>query len=103
MKHIEINGVNYKLKKTIRSLFVYERVFGRTMTIASTEDTFMYLWSTIKANNEDAPSYEEFLDWIDEAPGSRSQLIIQLMGEMASEDEDMHKADDSKKKAKVVK
>lgn len=103
MKHIEINGVNYKLKKTIRSLFVYERVFGRTMTISSTEDTFMYLWSTIKANNEDAPSYEEFIDWIDEAPSVRSQLIIQLMGEMASEDEEMHKADDCKKKAKVVK
>ena len=103
MKHIEINGVNYKLKKTIRSLFVYERVFGRTMTISSTEDTFMYLWATIKANNEDALSYDEFLDWIDEAPSVRSQLIIKLMGEMASEDEEMHKADDGKKKAKVVK
>ena len=63
----------------------------------------MYLWSTIKANNEDAHSYEEFLDWIDEAPSVRSQLIIQLMGEMESEDEEMHKADDGKKKAKVVK
>ena len=63
----------------------------------------MYLWSTIKANNEDAPSYEEFLDWIDDEPSARSQLIIQLMGEMASEDEEMHKADDGKKKAKIVK
>lgn len=62
----------------------------------------MYLWATIKANNEDAPSYEEFLDWIDEYPSVRSQLIIQLMGEMASEDDEMHK-DDGKKKAKVVK
>lgn len=62
----------------------------------------MYLWATIKANNEDAPSYEEFLDWIDESPSVRSQLIIQLMGEMASEDDEMHK-DDGKKKAKVVK
>lgn len=103
MKHIEINGVTYKLKKTIRSLFVYERVFRRTMTIASTEETFMYLWSTIKANNEDAPSYDEFLDWVDEAPSVRSQLIIQLMGDMTSEDEEMHKADDNKKKANVVK
>lgn len=103
MKTINIDGKEYKIKRTIRSLFVYERVFGRTMTISSTEDTFMYLWSTIKANNEDAPSYEEFLDWIDEAPSVRSQLIIQLMGEMASEDEEMHKSDDGKKKAKVVK
>lgn len=63
----------------------------------------MYLWSTIKANNEDAPSYEEFIDWIDDAPSARSQLIIKLMGEMASEDEEMHKADDGKKKAKMVK
>lgn len=62
----------------------------------------MYLWATIKANNEDAPSYEEFLDWIDDAPSVRSQLIIQLMGEMASEDEEMHNGD-GKKKAKVVK
>lgn len=103
MKTINIDGKEYKIKRTIRSLFVYERVFGRTMTISSTEDTFMYLWSAIKANNEDAPSYEEFLDWIDEAPSARSQLIIQLMGEMASEDEEMHKADDGKKKAKMVK
>ena len=103
MKTINIDGKEYKIKRTIRSLFVYERVFGRTMTISSTEDTFMYLWSTIKANNEDAPSYEEFLDWIDEAPSARSQLIIQLMGEMASEDDEMHKADDGKKKAKIVK
>lgn len=103
MKTINIDGKEYKIKRTIRSLFVYERVFGRTMTISSTEDTFMYLWSTIKANNEDSPSYEEFLDWIDEAPSARSQLIIQLMGEMASEDEEMHKADDGKKKAKMVK
>ena len=63
----------------------------------------MYLWSTIKATNEDAPSYEEFLDWIDDSPSVRSQLIIQLMGEMASEDEEMHKADDGKKKAKEKK
>ena len=103
MKTINIDGKDYKIKRTIRSLFVYERVFGRTMTISSTEDTFMYLWSTIKANNEDVPSYEEFLDWIDESPSVRSQLIIQLMGEMASEDEEMHKADDGKKKAKMVK
>ena len=63
----------------------------------------MYLWSTIKENNEDDQQYEEILDWIDEAPSARSQLIIKLMGEMASEDEEMQKADNEKKKAKVVK
>lgn len=98
MKTINIDGKDYKIKRTIRSLFVYERVFGKTMSIATTEDTFQYLWATIKANNEDAPTYEAFIDWVDESPFERNALIIDTMSELALEYAEMSGEGDDKKK-----
>ncbi len=58
MKEIEINGKNYKLKYTIRSLFIWEQITGKSFKIENMLDNYIFFYSMILANNPD-----EILDW----------------------------------------
>lgn len=67
MNTIKINGQDYKVKYTIRALFMYERLYGKTFEMNSTEDSFHFFFAMIKANNPEATiTWDEFLDAIDE-------------------------------------
>ena len=60
MKEIEINGKNYKLKYTIRSLFIWEQITGKSFKIEKMLDNYLFFYSMILANNPD-----EILEWDD--------------------------------------
>ena len=60
MKEIEINGKNYKLKYTIRSLFIWEQITGKPFKIENMLDNYLFFYSMIFANNPD-----EILAWDD--------------------------------------
>ena len=60
MKEIEINGKNYKLKYTIRSLFIWEQITGKSFKIEKMLDNYLFFYSIILANNPD-----EILEWDD--------------------------------------
>lgn len=60
MKEIEINGKNYKLKYTIRSLFIWEQITGKSFKIENMLDNYLFFYSIILANNPD-----EILEWDD--------------------------------------
>lgn len=60
MKEIEINGKNYKLKYTVRSLFIFEQITGKSFKIENLLDNYLFFYSMILANNKD-----DILDWDD--------------------------------------
>lgn len=69
MKEIEINGKNYKLKYTVRSLFIFEQITGKSFKIESLLDNYLFFYSMILANNrEDVLDWDTFINAMDEDP-----------------------------------
>ena len=69
MKEIEINGKNYKLKYTIRSLFIWEQITGKSFKIENMLDNYIFFYSMILANNPDETlDWDTFLDALDADP-----------------------------------
>lgn len=69
MKEIEINGKNYKLKYTIRSLFIWEQITGKPFKIENMLDNYLFFYSMILANNrDDILSWDDYINAMDEDP-----------------------------------
>ena len=69
MKEIEINGKNYKLKYTIRSLFIWEQITGKSFKIENMLDNYLFFYSMILANNPDEIlAWDDYLNAMDEDP-----------------------------------
>ncbi len=69
MKEIEINGKNYKLKYTIRSLFIWEQITGKSFKIENLLDNYIFFYSMILANNpNEILDWDTFLDALDADP-----------------------------------
>lgn len=72
---ITINNKEYKLKYTIRALFIFERISGKPFEIHTTLDNYLFFYSMILANNPDATlEWDEFLDAMDNDTTLISQL-----------------------------
>ena len=68
---IEIKGKEYKIKYTIRALFIFEQITGKPFRIENLLDNYIFLYSMILANNQDAEdliSWDEFIDALDSDP-----------------------------------
>lgn len=66
---VKINGEEYKVKNTIRALFVFEQIAGKPFAIEGSLDNFLFLYSVILANNPDKMiSWETFIDAMDSDP-----------------------------------
>lgn len=66
---IKINGEDLRVKQTIRGLFIWEQIAGRSFEIKSTLDNYLYYYALILANNPDtALSWDDFIDAIDNDP-----------------------------------
>lgn len=69
MKTISINGKDYKVKYTIRALFIFEQITGKAFKLETMLDSYIFYYSMILANNKDQVlQWEEFLDALDENP-----------------------------------
>jgi hypothetical protein len=63
---ITINGKKYKVKYTIRALFIFERITNKAFKIETLLDNYLFFYSMILANNkENVLDWEEFLDALD--------------------------------------
>lgn len=72
---ITINGTDYKVKYTIRALFIYEQITGKPFEIKSLLDNYIFFYSLILANNPDnVLDWDIFLDALD----SDKKLMEQL-------------------------
>ena len=69
MKTISINGKDYRVKYTIRALFIFEQITGKAFKLETMLDSYIFYYSMILANNKDQVlQWDEFLDALDENP-----------------------------------
>ena len=105
MKTITINGVDYKVKYTIRALFLMEQITGKPFQIKTLLDNYLFFYCMILANNMDK---EKILDWNDflDALDSDKELMKQLTdiqieeqkkNELLADDKDKEGKDSKKK------
>ena len=75
MKTIEINGTEYNIKYTIRALFIFEQISGKSFKLDTLLDNYLLFYSMLLACNKDnVLSWDDFIDAIDNDP----QLLVKL-------------------------
>ncbi len=74
MNTIKINGIDYKIKYTIRALFIFEQITGKAFKIETLLDNYIFFYAMILANNEDVLDWNDFLDALDEDPTLFAQM-----------------------------
>ena len=67
---VKIQGKEYEVKVSLRTLFLYEKLSGNNgFETRTTEDNFMLLYAAIVANNKGCElTYDDFIDACDEDP-----------------------------------
>ena len=64
--NITINGKEYKVKYTIRALFIFEQITKRAFEISTILDNYLFFYCMILANNPDTTlDWDEFIDAMD--------------------------------------
>lgn len=73
--NITINGKEFKLKYTIRALFIFEQISGKPFEVNTTLDNTLFFYSMLLANNPDTTlEWDEFIEALD----NDSTLLLQL-------------------------
>lgn len=66
---ITIQNRDYKLKYTLRALFIYEQVTGKVFEMKTITDEYLFFYCLLAANNPDIPlTFDELIDELDEDP-----------------------------------
>lgn len=66
METVTINGKEFKVKYTLRSMFIFEQIKGCAFQITTYMDNILFLYCIILASNKDIElTFDEFLDAID--------------------------------------
>ena len=66
---IKINNIEYKLKYTLRALFIYERITGKSFKFEGLYSEYLLFFSILVANNENFEiTFDEFINICDEDP-----------------------------------
>lgn len=101
VKTITINGKEYRVKQTIRAIFIWEQITGRVFEIQSSLDNMVYLFALLMASNEDFDlSWDQFIDAVDANPllaGEIQTLINEQIAETARLFPSKEEADGKKK------
>lgn len=72
---VTINGVDYKIKYTIRALFIMEQITGKPFQVTTLLDNYIFFYSMILANNPDnILNWNDFIDALDNDPNLFKQL-----------------------------
>jgi hypothetical protein len=75
VKTITINGTEYKVKYTIRALFLFEQITGKAFSISTLLDNYLFFYCMILANNQDASlEWDAFLNALDENPALFAEM-----------------------------
>ena len=74
MKKITINGKDYKIKYTLRALFIFEQITKKPFEMKTLLDNYVFLYSIILANNDNILEWNEFIDALDSDPTIFQQI-----------------------------
>lgn len=94
MTTIKINGEEYKVKYTLRALFIFEQITGKPFQIVTLTDNYLFFLSMILANNPDCKlDWDSFIEAIDNDPDLAVQLSKVI--ESYQKKEDLFDSEDS--------
>ena len=82
-----IKGQDYKLKYTLRALFIYEQITGKAFELKTITDEYLFFYCVLMANNPDSSlTFEELIEAIDEYGyyGRVPELFKEGTGEAAA-------------------
>lgn len=69
MRQVNINGVSYNLRYTLRSFFVYEQITGASYDNSKMSNSYILLYATLCACNADfSISFDALIDECDKDP-----------------------------------
>lgn len=71
---ITINNKEYKIKYTLRALFIFEQITGKSFSIETLLDNYVFFYSMILANNDNTLTWDEFIDALDNDPTIITQI-----------------------------
>ena len=72
---ITINKKQFKVKYTIRALFIYEQITGKPFNLTTLFDNYLFFYCLILANNpENVLDWDEYIEAIDSDKGLYNQL-----------------------------
>lgn len=72
---ITIKNKDYKVKYTIRALFIFEQITGKPFNISTLFDNYLFFYCLILANNpDDVLGWEDYIEAIDTDKELYSQL-----------------------------
>lgn len=71
---VTINNKEYKIKYTLRALFIFEQITGKSFNLETLLDNYIFFYSIIVANNEDVLTWDEFIDALDSDPTILTQI-----------------------------
>lgn len=72
---ITINEKRYKVKYTIRALFIFEQITGKPFEMKTLLDNYIFFYSMVLANNPDnVITWDEFIDALDNDKELMKQL-----------------------------
>lgn len=95
-----IKGQDYKLKYTLRALFIYEQITGKVFKLETITDEYLFLYCVLMANNPDAQlTFEELIDSIDEDMGIMIEFQTFLKKELEKQQLFITNNVDAKKKS----
>jgi hypothetical protein len=100
MKKITINKKKYNIKYTIRALFIYERITGKSFKIETLLDNYIFFYSMILAcNPNDLLDWDDYLDALDNDPTLFDQIqkIVEEEQKEAKMFKENEKDDEGKK------
>lgn len=93
-----INNKEYKLKYTLRALFIYEQVTGKIFSLQTVTDEYLFFYCILAANNPDMElTFDDLIDAIDEEPNIMVQFQNFMQSELERQNIFITNIDDKKK------
>ena len=84
---ITIKNKQYKVKYTIRALFIFEQITKKTFEVKTLLDNYVFFYSLILANNPDnILEWNDFIDALDNDPNIFKQINDLVNSSMKIED-----------------
>lgn len=95
-----IQEKEYKLKYSIRALFIYEQVTGKAFKLETLTDEYLFFYCILLANNPDMQlTFDELIDAIDENMGIMLEFQNFLKKELDKQQLFITNNTDAKKKS----
>ena len=84
---ITIYNKDYKVKYTLRALFIFEQITKKTFEVKTLLDNYVFFYSLILANNPDnILEWNDFIDAMDNDPNIFKQINDLVNSSMKIED-----------------